>query len=95
MSRIVYVPQRTPTSRLTLVSSKKPWLNFLHGGCTEQDMLIWMSQFSLESIGQAELGLLSIIWWKLCCLVNTCSLQSTSSCFHFLFRDFCSSYHLS
>lgn len=29
----------------------------LHGGCTELDMLIWMSRFSLESIGQAGIGI--------------------------------------
>lgn len=50
----------------------------LREGCTELDMLIWVSRFSLESIGQAGIGIPFDTLVETSQPVNTYSLQSSS-----------------
>lgn len=57
MSHVVYVPRDTTQVETDLGQLEKTLAKLLHGGCTEIDMLIWMSRVSLESIGQAGIGI--------------------------------------
>jgi hypothetical protein len=57
MSHVVYVPRDNTQIETDVGQLEETLARLLHGGCTELDMLIWMSRFSLESIGQAGIGI--------------------------------------
>ncbi len=57
MSRVVYVPRDNTQIETDLGQLEETLAKVLHDGCTEIDMLVWMSRVSLESIGQAGIGI--------------------------------------
>jgi hypothetical protein len=53
----VYVPRENTQIETDLGQLEETLAKLLDDGCTEIDMLIWMSRVSLESIGQAGIGI--------------------------------------